>query len=292
MKLQIGSTLQQVRKNKQVTLKELSTDFLSISQLSHIENGDSIPSTEKFIYLISRLNIHYDELIPHLENEYLNAKHTIGKNLAEFSNMKNKDGLVSIIDKATSLYETYNDIYFYHITLQAHSLIELIDGYNFASARIHLSPIKDYLLKTEKWNAYELELFCNCLFIFEIDTAIFFGNRALDSIRDNYHIYRNREMSCTLLNNLATYALDFKEHYLFALECSTLSEDIAYSTSDAAHTIDAKILRQLAYFKLQHGKFDYDLLHLLVETYQLIGWKEKYKIMMFYSKKLGVNLHN
>lgn len=290
MNLQIGSTLQIIRKNKQIKLKELSTNFLSISQLSHIEKGDNLPSTEKFIYLLSRLNIQYEEFIPLLENEYLNAKHTFGKRLAEFSNTNNIDGLNLLIENSDLYFNKYHDIFFLHIKLQALSFLSLIKNNNFQSAKQYLSPIKEYLLKTENWDAYELTLFGNCLFMFDIDEAIFFGNRALPSIRKNYHIYRNREISCTLLNNLATYSLEHEEHYLFALECSNLSEEYSYSSSDATNTIRANILKQVSYFKLHSSKYNKDKLNSLLEIYQLIGWDKQYNRMILFIKKLEIQL--
>lgn len=288
--MEIGLALKKVRKSKGLKLKDLVTENLSDSQLSNIEKGKNIPSTEKFIQLLSKLNIRYDEFTPLLKDDYLKAKETIAMKPSSVIASKDLDTLEAFISETNHYYQLYQDIFFYHLGLVVRSGFILHKTHDFTLARENLQPIKDYLLKTTTWNAYELSLFGNCLYMFDIDDAIFFGNRASLSIKSNYHIYRNRELYSTLLNNLAIYTLDYKNHYLFALECANLSEEIAYSVKDTTSAISSKIITQVAYFKLQNGKFNKDYIRSLVETYKLIGWNDIYHEEIFFLKKHGIEI--
>lgn len=290
MKLKIGTVLHQVRIEKKMTLKELSTNFLSTSQLSHIENGESIPSTEKFIHLLSRLNIKYEEFIPLLEDDYLTTKNSLEDKLVDFANKNNQDGLKNLIQEAEDSYHTYNDLHFYHIKLLALSFLELIHSQSFESAREHLHPIKEYLLKIDSWNSYELSLFGNCIFVFDIEDVIFLGNRASSSIKKKSHIYQNRERYCATLNNLAIYILDYEEHYFTALEYANLSEELAYISGDVTRSLKAKIIQQVVYFKLQNGKYRRENVLDLVHTYDIMGWDKEYERTCTFIKKHGIDI--
>lgn len=290
MKIKIGTALHQIRIGKKIPLKELRTSFLSTSQLSHIENGESLPSTEKFIHLISRLNIKYDEFILLLEDEYLNSKNLLDNKLVDFANKNNQEGLKELIQEAESYYQTYNDIHFYHIKLIALSYLELINKQTFESIKEHIQPIKDYLLRIDDWNSYELSLFGSCVFAFDIEDIIFFGNRASASIKVKSHIYQNRERYCTLLNNLAIYVLDYKEHYFTALEYANLSEEFSYISGDVTRSLKAKVIQQVIYSKLQNGKFNKENLLSLINTYQVMNWHKEYERMCTFINKHGIEI--
>ena len=109
--------------------------------------------------------------------------------------------------------------------------------------------------------------------MFEIESAIFWEKEFYVLLKKLF-FYRNIEIACVLLNNLAVYSLDYAQHYYLALKYSQISEDIAHTSHDAAKALYAKIIRQLAYFKLENGKFDKDYLKpLLIYLRYLTGMK-------------------
>lgn len=289
MKNKIGKTINQLRLNKGFKLKTLCNDGLSISQLSNIENGEKMPSADKFIKIINKLNVRYDEFILLMNDEYLEAKITMEKRLTESVKLQNTYNLKKLANEALIYYNNYDDVYFRHIELMSLAVLKLIQSNNdYNSARTYLQPIKDYLSSIEEWNYYELTLICNCLFMFEIDDAIFFGERALHSIEGNYSLYRNEEISCILLINLAIYSLDYSRFYPLALKYSQMSEELAYTSHHATKALHAKIIRQLAYFKLENGKFDKNYLRSLIDTFKLLNWDEEYQRTQKFINKHGV----
>ncbi len=291
MKGNMGKTIQYLRESKGFKLKELCNDILSISQLSKIENGEVIPSADKFIKILSRLNVRYDEFILLMNDEFLETKIMLEKKLAESVKLRNTQSLQKLSKDASTYYSKYNDIYFKHVESKSLAMLTLISSNNdYSSAREHLQPIKEYLSSIEKWNYYELTLICNCLFMFKIEDAIFFGDKALRSIEENYSLYRNEEIACSLLINLAIYSLDYSEYYSLALKYSQLGGELAYTSHDIVATFQAKIIRQLTYFKLENGKFDNDYLLSLINTFKLLEWDEEFQRIQQFVSKHGIVL--
>lgn len=277
MKKHIGNILRDVRKQKNLVLTDLKIDNLSTSQLSNIENKGSTPAADKFIHILSRLNMKYDEFVYLLEDEYLEAKASLGDKFVEASQAQNEDALVNFIELAHSYSEKYQDFYFNHLKLIAQADLELLkSNNNYNSARIYLIPIQKYLGQIEIWSYYEFSLLSNSLFLYDIDDAIALGNLALKSIEKNYQFYRNKDIASSLLNNLAIYSLDFPQHLSFSLKCSIMSEELGFTSHNVSSTLYAQIIRQLAYYKLKNGKFDIEHLKALLLIFQTLGWKQEY----------------
>lgn len=287
----LGSTLQQVRKQKNIKLKELSSNTLSISQLSKIEKNETIPSADKFILLLSKLNIKYDEFILLLDDDYLNLKSELGIKFAKLANQQNIEELDKLLLEVKKYSIAYTDIYFKNLYIQVISTLDLIQSNNnYSTAKEYTTPIKNYLSQIDNWTYYELALLSNCLYMFEIDDAIFFGNQAIQSIEENYHFYKNEELTCALLNNLAIYTLDYPKYYSFSLKCSAISEELAFTSRDATKSLYAKIHQQIAYFKLENGRFDKEHLLSYLQTFHILGWDKEYNRIKKFIEKHGITL--
>lgn len=291
MKNGIGNALRTIRKEKNIKQKELVTENLSISQLINIEKSIHIPSTDKFIYLLDRYNTTYDEFLNHLDNTFLVEKKLLKEKLIEATRASNISILEKIAHKANTLYEKYNDIYFRHIELQTLASIELIrNNHDFTTAKKYVNPIKEYFAKVDTWGMYELSLLNNCLYMFELDDVITFGNKLLSSINQDSHLYNNKEIICILLNNFAIYTLDNSKYYLFSLRCSTFNEEIAFTTQNMTIITRAKILKQLAYYKLDNSKFDKNELLSLIQVFSTVGLNNPYHTFIQLCKKHGITL--
>lgn len=285
----MGHVLREVRKQKNLVLSDLKIDNLSTSQLSNIENKGSTPAADKFIHILSRLNMKYDEFIYLLEDEYLEAKASFGDKFVEASQSQNKSALTDFIQSAHIYHKKYKDYYFYHLKLIAQADLELLtSNNNYNTAREYLIPIRKYLGQVETWSYYEFSLLTNSLFLYDIDDAIALGNLALKSIEGNYKFYRNKDIASSLLNNLAIYSLDFTQYLSFSLKCSIMSEELSFTSHNLSSNIYAQVIRQLAYFKLQNGKFDMEHLQTLIIMFQTLGWKQEYISLCKFVEKHGI----
>lgn len=291
MKENIGYILKEIRKEKKITIKELSNTRLSSSQLSNIEKSIHIPSSDKLIHLLSMLNITYDEFSLLIEDDYLICKKILGERFIELGNSGNTKELKKIAEDCKNLYIEYNDIYFKHLELQILAAISLHENnFDFTEARIITSPIKNYLGKIENWRQYELSLFNNCLFIFNIDEIIYLEKRSLDAIENNFDINRNKDLMCILLNNLASYVLDYKEYYNRSLKYTSLCEELASFSQNTTQIIRAKILKQVTYYKLNSSKFSKKKLESLVQVFLLADLENIHSSFCKFLKKHEIDL--
>lgn len=126
--------------------------------------------------------------------------------------------------------------------------------------------------------------------MFEIEDAIYFGDAAIKSIERKFDFYRSKELCCVLLNNISTYALDFEKYYAFSLRCATLSEELASINQNTTKIIHAKILRQIAYYKLRNKKFDCKHLSKLIEIFLIVDLDGLHKNFHEFITKHGIEL--
>lgn len=263
-------------------------DYNSTTNLN-IENNKQIPATDKFIMLLSKLNLPYDEFIFHLDDEYLNSKLLIEKKLAEYVKRKNTVGLRELAKKSRYLFKKFEDIYFQHSNLISLAMIEVIENnHNFENARNYLKPISDYLTTIETLCYYEISLISQCIFMFKVELAISFGERALETINRQQEFYSNKPVTCVLLTNLAVYCLDYKDYLPQSLAYSQASTNFASLNNDTTRAIYAEIVSQVAHFKRQDGLFNKEHLFQLINTFKIINWQNEYKALLEFIENHGI----
>ena len=60
--VEMGALLKKIRLSKNLTLKELASDYLSVSFLSKFERGESDISLSRFFLLLDKLDVSIEEL--------------------------------------------------------------------------------------------------------------------------------------------------------------------------------------------------------------------------------------
>lgn len=292
MKENIGTVLRQLRINKNIKQKDLVNDNISLSQIVNIEKSIHIPSTDKFIYILNALNTTYEEFIYYLDDESLKEKKLLKDRFTQLANSSNVNLLEELAEEIEKFSMVNNDIFFKHLLLQIHATIKLLTNeLNFQETSKYLEQIKKYFAKVDNWGYYELILLNNCLFMFSVENITTFGNMVISSIEKNYDLYRNKEIVTTLLNNFATYSLDDDKHVAFSLRCSSFNEHLSFETQNATTIARAKILQQIAYYKLRNGLFDEEELVSLIRVFSSVGLKHKYNGFITLCMKHGIDLN-
>jgi len=290
----LGKIIYKIRTNKGLKQVDLSDTFLSPSHISQVEKGKKMLGGDKLLKILVKTNTTFEEFTHLLGDEHIQNKISLEHRLSEYCKRQNLKGLKSLVKEADTLYLKFNDFFFDHIRLMSLAMIELLENdYDYEKAKKYLDPIKNYLKEVSdigEWGIYELSLISNCLFMFEIDTAIAFGENALKIFRKNYSQYKNQKLCCVLLSNLATYALDYEKYYHLALQYSLENISLSSTQNDASNAISSKIAYQLACFKMGNGLFDKTTLIKLIETYKILEWHEKHRRILLFVKKHGIVL--
>ncbi|MCP1161249.1 MULTISPECIES: helix-turn-helix transcriptional regulator [Bacillus] len=71
-KILLGNRVREIRKKKNITLKELAEGICSIGKMSYIENGITEPSSEEIELICKKLEISSEDLLPKSESIFLN----------------------------------------------------------------------------------------------------------------------------------------------------------------------------------------------------------------------------
>ena len=158
---QLGTIFRELRLSKGMTLEEASKGIVSLPFLSKFERGEHEITSNKFIRLLSRLNISYREfelILGHLEGYSQTAF------LQQLSTALVNNDLAllnQLYDDQKLLLKQYGDSRFEHNLIIISQYINLLNGLSFEPHKI--KKITDYLYRVEEWGEYELVLFGNSL---------------------------------------------------------------------------------------------------------------------------------
>ena len=286
----IGQTLQEIREKKGLSLRGVSKEIISHSQLSRIENGSQIPSADKLFHLLCRMNIDFDEFCMWMDDDYMNTRTKLNNQVEGILQKKDPFLMKQLISELDFYYKKYQDIFFHHMKCVLKAHIWVSTEKNYPQARIEVADIANYLSTIESWFYYELTLLNHTLFFLEIDQAIALGNEALYSVEKRYAKFRNGEITRKLFNNLAIHTLTDESYYMNSYRYSNAALGMPQSPAHVYGIAFAKIINQVACFKLQNGQYDPDYLAQLVHWFALIGMDDLYAEVQSFLKEHGLHV--
>ena len=275
--MEIGQRLKKIRENKNFTQKEIGRKHLTSAQMSKIEHGDQKIYATDLIKILNNLFVSYDEFCLFSNDEHLKARRKAKFYCAELTQNGNPKQLLDGISKLKYWYKEFDDIYFQHLQclLEAtHCLFTTNNDYE--KAREFLNPISDYLISRGDWFYYELSLFTNILYLYPPESAIAEGKDVLKKIQKQYERFADYNITRSLLINLAIYSLDDSQYYE-ALNFTNQVLAFPHSTDYLYDVLLAKIIKQIACFKLRLNEFDKDYLHQLVDTLKTLNLHDIHK---------------
>lgn len=251
--MNFGATIKKIRKDKNLTQKELSDGILTRSHLSQIETNSYFPAYDKFFLLLDRLNVTFEEFLFVQNDQKMPFKQHIRIQISEAANLVDVEKLKNLAITTKDLYDKTGNLTYYHYMLISKALIVYSANHTVSDDMIKfVKPIKDYLLGMDSWYLYELKLFSGIIFSLSAEEVQLFSHRVLkqlDNFRDfteyqhtEQHIRHNLSMLCLEYNdfqsakNLAETAINMATRYTlvyekicseinFAIACIKLGED-------------------------------------------------------------------
>lgn len=210
--MKIGSSFKHVRKDKNMTQKEVARDILSVAQLSKFENNKTEISASKLFQLLDRVNVSLTEFQIIYLNDDLYNQSVIIDEIAEAYYQKNLFRLQSLNQKQLELYETFGNSRFYHNQIWIQQCIRHIQDLTFD--KNEMDKIFFYLMNVENWGSYEITLFNNLSFAFTLNQLKHLSKTATKKI----YIYSEKgvfsdlhHLTATLIGNLASIFIDHDE---------------------------------------------------------------------------------
>lgn len=160
--MKYGPTILDIRKAKKISLKNLLQDQMTPSSYSRFVDGKTETSVNNFVALLENLNVTFDEYL-YINNGYQNSR---------YDQLYRKLTTALKADDAPAL------IVLNHVQG---------DPLN-PTARENLVK---YLINCETWTHYEIMIFYNFIFIFDVETVIVIQKRLIRVISryDNLRLY-------------------------------------------------------------------------------------------------------
>lgn len=214
--MDIGETIKKLRVGKNISQEDLSENILSRPHLSLIENNKSDPSIKLLIKLLEKLHIPEDEFFYLAHNYSISETKSLSLKLMNEANKANYVGLEAVKDISISKYLKSNNYEFYHISLLAEIYMQFSKNNFTINQGIQeiADPIKEYLFNLSEWYLYDLKLFNNVLFIFDITSVEIISNKLFESIK-KYRFYPNaREEYLNLLINISSFFIENESYQL------------------------------------------------------------------------------
>lgn len=206
MEKNYGKIFKDIRTGKNLTLKDVATDGLSLSFLSKFERGQTDIALTRFFHLLSNLNVTIEEFsylindeetkeIEHLmsgvSDAYYNNNTVRLKKIAE----EQIDFWKKTQKRKYQLYAILVNAYICHLTNQKldKKLIEILSNYLFG---------------IEDWGKMELMIYGNTLFALPLKTILLFSNELIGKISLYGNVHENYKATISILFNTIYTCLD------------------------------------------------------------------------------------
>ncbi|MDH6364159.1 transcriptional regulator with XRE-family HTH domain [Enterococcus sp. PF1-24] len=157
-----GKTIQKIRKAKGISQSSLAKDIMSRGNLSNFENGHYLPSFDKVVALLERLNISVEEFL-----FYSQEKKLIKFNHETLVTIENQGSLIELKQYAQEIDQAYRSTpqlkelyYLSQYLLIIHQQPAQLDLEKISQA------IKPQLFQNNHWYTYEYRLYNNYFFLF------------------------------------------------------------------------------------------------------------------------------
>lgn len=239
----LGKTFSNLRSGKKIPVKSIINDgILSESQYYRFINQDSDIGLTKFMKLLDNLNIQFEEFFSLLPESKEDLTHIMSQ-ISTFFNQQNGTELKYLNILLSKKYLSTKKIKYHHLSIICECLqMKLTQNFSHAT---RANQIVNYLKSVDNWTHYELVLFANTFFVFQLNDIALLLSIAKKKSKQfkNYQPYTQE--SIRLHSNIIIYLLEKKE------------TDVALKT-----------IQELEQFKL---KDDYLYEKVLIKFWKILG---------------------
>ncbi|MDG4511607.1 helix-turn-helix domain-containing protein [Streptococcus suis] len=157
MNSNLGNTLRKIRKSKGISITAIADEYLSKSQISRFERGESEISCIRLINLLNKLNISLEEFINlyQIDNNETKNFWSLLKLIRKEYSLQRTTVLEALLSKKSQYSLNNLD------AIMIKSIISTINT-SFLPTDEEMQQLTDYLFKIEKWGSYEIILLGNC----------------------------------------------------------------------------------------------------------------------------------
>ena len=164
----LGLIFRNLRTNRHISLKQISDEVVSASQISRFERGESELSIGKFLRALDNMNIEVSEFMDAVNNYQRTEQIRFMSALIPLEYERNVAGFQKMLEEEERKFKEHPEIYRYHLnTILLQSFICKCDS-SIIFPKDYIEQVTDYLFTTEDWNIYEIILIGNLYLFIDI----------------------------------------------------------------------------------------------------------------------------
>lgn len=153
---ELGAFYKKVRQSRGYSIGDVTSHYLSKSQISKFENGNSMLLLDGFMHAVAGLNMTMSEFFLTIGHFEAGNLHTFGEKLQDLINVQDMDGLKGLIIQKPRT----NEKRIFNIKIKC--AIRELSGQNLLTDA-DSQFIDKYLTDHEEWTAFDIDVFGMCL---------------------------------------------------------------------------------------------------------------------------------
>lgn len=200
--MNFGKTISNIRKNKHISIQQITANTITKSSYNRFINGETQPSINSFLTLLQNLHVSFEEFLyisRGYKPDYFNE---IAMQIRDATITRN----ISLLQEIHATISTYaqqepNNQTYFHLQCVTTLILNFLQDDPFDQTA--KNTLLNYLLKCDVWTHYEHTLFNSVIFIFDPSAVNAMEKRIIRNL-DSYelmHIYGNESFRslCVIL---------------------------------------------------------------------------------------------
>lgn len=204
----MGTAVSSIRKGKKIPVKVITACGISESQFFRFVKGESSLKVESFIKLIDQLNVTIDEFLYIARDYKIDPYKLFFKEIENSFYENNTTSLYEISEIALESFKKTHIEKFRHISAVALILKSRLEKQPIPILEFNL--IRDYIYNLSLWSHYDLSLFINVMFAFNIEETRYLITRIKRDENKFSGLMSNVAEQFRLLFNLIIMDLEHK----------------------------------------------------------------------------------
>jgi Rgg/GadR/MutR family transcriptional activator len=203
MERKYGQSLRDIRKSKNLSLKETAQGVMSNAQLSKFERGDSEITISKLFQILDNINVTMEEFNFVSRNYELRKFDKLLKDMRSYHISNNINMLMKLKEQELAAGRKLNAIMIGSVIHDVSADIQL--------SKSEKAYLTDYLFSVSEWGYYELVLFSNSVNSMNVNTLIILAKEMLNNSDFYLHLHNNKRMLSQTLINVVKILIDNNE---------------------------------------------------------------------------------
>lgn len=165
---QLGKVFHEFRMNRNISLKQVADETVSVSQISRFERGETDITLTRFLHMLENMHVEMDEFLDTVRGYDKTETIRFMSQLVPLEYKRDIAGFERLFREQKEKYEKSPSVYQYHLNMiLAQSFICKCDE-TVPFPKAYLDEATDYLFSVDEWKIYELILIGNLYLFMEI----------------------------------------------------------------------------------------------------------------------------